>query len=337
LLIWNNYIGVAYSPQLDSWRTISDIGAPTDFVQNSVWTGNEMFTWAETGGQRYNPSLDEWTDMSPINSPEVGINSTLVWTGEEMIVWGGNTVEGSTDKGGRYNPQLDSWIATACSQSPSPRIKHTAVWTGAEMIIWGGVSPHDSTNIMDTGSCYTPSLDTWIDTATPPVALEPRIDHSAIWNGTDMIIWGGRTYPPAQDFDTGARYNPGTNSWLLTTTTNCPLARSQHTAVWNGTYMIIWGGTNDTSGELNDGKLYNCSDYKWYNMIATSLAPRKGHSAVWTGKQMIIWVVKRKADRPTLMMVPVTLKVVLWNSGRISPLRGSILGHIIPRSGLTPK
>ena len=75
-----------------------------------------------TGG-RYNPSTDTWTTTSTINAPSPRGAHTAVWTGSEMIVWGGNTNSGlSFNTGGRYNPGTNSWTATSTINAPSPRI-----------------------------------------------------------------------------------------------------------------------------------------------------------------------------------------------------------------------
>src|SRR6266480_7464235 len=61
-----------------------------------------------------------------------------------------------------------------------------------------------------------------------------------------MIVWGGRdgfVY-----YGTGGRYNPNTDSWTATSTTNAPTARSTHTAVWTDSEMIVWGGAVDNTG-----------------------------------------------------------------------------------------
>ena len=42
--------------------------------------------------------------------------------------------------------------------------------------------------------------------------------------------------------NTGGRYNPSTNSWTPTSTTDAPSGRYSHTAVWTGSEMIVWGG-----------------------------------------------------------------------------------------------
>src|SRR5437773_2230054 len=82
--------------------------------------------------------------------------------------------------------------------------------------------------------------DTWTAT-TLTNAPTPRVDHTAVWTGTEMIVWGGGDNN-SQSFNTGGRYNPSTDSWTSTSTTNVPAARGSHTAVWTGSEMIIWGG-----------------------------------------------------------------------------------------------
>jgi len=40
----------------------------------------------------------------------------------------------------------------------------------------------------------------------------------------------------------GRAYDPMTNTWRTLSTTSAPAARADHTAVWTGSSMIIWGG-----------------------------------------------------------------------------------------------
>ena len=73
--------------------------------------------------------------MNTANAPTGRYRHTAVWTGNEMIIWGGyNGVHLNT--GSRYNPSTDSWTATAIV-ALSARAGHTAVWTGSEMIVLG--------------------------------------------------------------------------------------------------------------------------------------------------------------------------------------------------------
>src|SRR5213594_297433 len=85
-----------------------------------------------------------WTATSTTNAPAARDSHTAVWTGSEMIVWGGYNGSSFLNTGGRYNPGTDSWIATSTTNAPAGRQEFAAVWTGSEMIVWGGF---DGTNL----------------------------------------------------------------------------------------------------------------------------------------------------------------------------------------------
>ncbi|HZD96150.1 MAG TPA: hypothetical protein VE133_17955, partial [Candidatus Sulfotelmatobacter sp.] len=72
--------------------------------------------------------------------------------------------------------------------------------------------------------------DAWAVTAGLPDARE---GHTAVWTGSEMIVWGGQNDSSAF-FNTGGRYNPSTDNWTATSATNAPDARTSHTAVWTG-------------------------------------------------------------------------------------------------------
>src|SRR6266704_2962589 len=178
---------------------------------------------------------DTWTATNLTNAPVARYYHTAVWTGNEMIVWGGiNTALLNT--GGRYNPGTDSWLPTSSTNPPAARYYHTAVWTGSEMIVWGGGG---QTDYLNTGGRYDPSTDTWTATSISgaPVA---RWRHSAVWTDTKMIVWGGNG--SSGSLNTGGRYNPGMDSWTATSTFNAPDGRQYPTSVWTGNEMIVWGG-----------------------------------------------------------------------------------------------
>lgn len=74
-----------------------------------------------------------WSAISTTNSPAIRANDTAVWTGAEMIVWGGVTfsdafvLNTALNTGGRYDPATNSWTATSLTNAPGPRFLHTAV------------------------------------------------------------------------------------------------------------------------------------------------------------------------------------------------------------------
>jgi N-acetylneuraminic acid mutarotase len=81
----------------------------------------------------------------------------------------------------------------------------------------------------------------------------------------------------------------GNGLWNTTTLTGAPSPRVGHTAVWTGTRMIVWGGTNGTLS-LGDGARYDPVAEVWSPMSnAGAPESRSGHVAVMAGSKMIIW------------------------------------------------
>jgi N-acetylneuraminic acid mutarotase len=274
----------------DAWTATSIMNAPAARIFHSaVWTGSELIVWGgflgnvyTNTGARYNPSTDTWTPTSTINAPKGRQLATAVWTGTEMIVWGGSDGSSALNTGGRYNPSTDTWTPTSVVNAPSARSFDTAVWTGSEMIVWGGTEDM-------TGGRYNPVTDTWTPISTTN-APEGRISHTTVWTGSEMIIWGGFSFTGFNNYlNSGARYNPTTDSWTATSVTNAPAARWHHTAVWTGSEMVIWGG-EVSSTYFNTGARYNPGTDSWTATTVTN-APtaRKRHTAVWTGSEMIVW------------------------------------------------
>jgi N-acetylneuraminic acid mutarotase len=279
----------------DTWTATSTVNAPFARSRHTaVWTGSEMIVWGgiycvwpagciffNTGG-RYNPSTNSWTATSTNSAPEGRYRHTAVWTGSEMIVWGGSVDASEFSTGGRYNPSTDSWTATSTTNAPSDRAHHTAVWIGSEMIVWGGLG---NSGFLNNGGRYNPGTDRWtaISSTNAPVR---RADHTAVWTGSEMIVWGGvnRIY-----LKSGAKYNPSADSWTATSTTNAPGARWGHKAVWTGNQMIVWGGSDGTN-YLNTGGRYSPGANSW-TATSTINTPNGGssHAAVWTGNEMIVW------------------------------------------------
>jgi Collagen triple helix repeat (20 copies)/Kelch motif len=236
-------------------------------------------------------SIYYWAATTTTGAPSGRQLHTAVWTGSKMIVWGGYN-GASLNDGGQYDSVANAWTATTATSAPSIRAYHTAVWTGSKMIVWGGF---DGSTWLNDGGQYDPVANTWTATTTTG-APSGRYFHTAVWTGSRMIVWGGTdtsTY-----FNVGGQYDPGTtpgtDSWSATTTTGAPTGRHLHTAVWTGSRMIVWGGSNGAF--LNDGGQYDPGTTpgtdSWSVVTATN-APslRYLHTAVWTGSgsRMIVW------------------------------------------------
>jgi hypothetical protein len=159
------------APETREWRAIA--ATPVGFGQGvgmvalpdgiALWGG--LDSTAATGlGAVYDAERDAWTVMPP--SPiSLRMGHSLVWTGHEVIAWGGQTGQQGDirDDGAAYDPASNRWRTIA----PSPiggRSFAQAVWTGSELIVWGGVSqccPIDSVIHDPAAAAYDPAADTW--------------------------------------------------------------------------------------------------------------------------------------------------------------------------------
>jgi hypothetical protein len=200
------------------------------------------------GGAVYQTAESAWKPMAQAGQPSYRSTFTGVWTGKELIVWGG---EGSdlSGTGGAYDLEHDAWRPLATVGAPSPRHVQAAIWTGTEMIVWGGeayVGVENSGKPIvgntNTGALYDPVHDTWRPTSLDG-APEPRKEHFAVWTGARMLVMGGEVLVGPEDALVGGLYDPVTDRWQSTTTKGAPpFFFLTHFAAWdhaNGRLLIV--------------------------------------------------------------------------------------------------
>jgi hypothetical protein len=295
MLVWGGYAGGnffledggAYDPATDRWTPIDPQGAPHLSKSHAVWTGDRLLV---RGGlptsnglvYSYDPEADRWSSTRPAGAPATMIADSTVWTGSELIVWGGISIDGDeTDAGWAYDPASGQVRTLTVTGALSPRSGHLAFWTGREMLVYGGRT--EDTSWARDGARYLPEDDRWlpiaqggpgapdagvwagdrafvwghdgtlwsyqlaVDRWTPhdlPPALTTRIGVSLVWTGDKLIVWGGRMYQQDDD-GVGAVYDPVQDSWQLMPTERAPEGRADHAAVWTGDELIVWGGDAD--------------------------------------------------------------------------------------------
>jgi N-acetylneuraminic acid mutarotase len=262
----------------------------------AAWTGDEFVVWggyklvpADKDGQMvdgaaYDPQTKRWRLLST-GPLEYSWGRTGVWTGEELIVWGGESgqpgkgMHRRPDNGAAYDPASDSW--TELPRSPVWSLTgHSAVWSGKEMVIWGGLG------MSNQGAVYEPGSGTWRTISKAPI--QGRHSHSAVWTGEEMIVWGGSVAGPVS---TGAAYDPESDSWRELPPP--PISgRESHTAVWTGEEMIIWGGWNSDvakSVAMSDGAAYNPSSNTWRKLPRASIRSAISETTgIWTGREVMV-------------------------------------------------
>jgi N-acetylneuraminic acid mutarotase len=306
VIVWGGYYainyflndGYKYDPLGDTWIPISTVGAPIGRLRHTaIWTGQKMIVWGgessggggttDTGGI-YDPASDTWTAVSTVGAPSAREEHSAVWTGQEMIVWGGcSTVfcSGVLGDGARYNPSTNSWTAMAAAPAwLGGRTFHQAVWTGSRLLIWGG-----STN--PQGGAYDPVTNTW-SALSILNAPTPTNQGAGVWTGQEFVVWGGCSVYTTGNCPSvvgnGGRYNPNSNTWTPVSAVGAPSARYDHTGVWTGARLLIWGGCGSIC--YNDGSAYDPATDTWSTLSATNAPAQRGnHRAAWTGQDMVVW------------------------------------------------
>jgi hypothetical protein len=225
---------LAFDPAVGSWRIRPPSLAPMADA-DPVWTGEEAIfleTYGEAGpihGQAYDPSSADWRRIAraPIDR---AYGVVLVWTGSELIVWGGGGRDDDrTKQGAAYDPISDSWRRIA--DAPIGLNLASGAWTGREMIVFGSLLSRANRAPTPTavGAAYDPATDTWRE--LPPSALSPQAT-SAVLLGDQLVAW---------DYEVHSQvYDPGEDRWSAPL--QMPLAFSEcypDSEVVGG-YLLAW-------------------------------------------------------------------------------------------------
>jgi hypothetical protein len=216
-----------------------------------------------------------------------------VWTGKQMIVWGGYSNTAQYADGAAYDPATRTWAKIAASPLAGRELPVT-VWTGKEMLIFGGTG---NSGAPSDGAAYDPATNTWRRLAPIPDSLGGNLTASgsyAVWTGKVMLVWGffghgGGVHGGGSL--AAATYDPAANSW--TTGTAAPAqAPLFGDAFWTGKEMIVWGtsaGSGDSAGQL-EGFGYDPATGKWSTLPSSPLGRpgRDSMLAVWTGRLLVV-------------------------------------------------
>lgn len=294
----------------DTWQALGLEGAPSPrSYATTVWTGTEFIVWGGMGpvatwpqqtalyhdGYRYNPATGTWRLMSTVGAPSPRLNATGIWTGSELIIWGGNDFSSPLPLspamgGGRYDPVTDTWHALPPS-GLSPRGASTVIWTGKELLVWGGTMDAPSATpgemrwfSQSDGARYDPVTNTWRRMSTVGA---PDGKYRAIWTGKELLVWSASPEAYQQSQHTpghpGARYNPAADTWRPMSAVGAPPA-SAMAAVWTGTQLLVWGAANGQDAR------YDPVTDTWTPMsMVNAPTPRISAMVTWTGRQMLVW------------------------------------------------
>lgn len=239
-----------------------------------------------------------WLNGSTQGEPSAVYDSAYSWTGDSLLVWGGNLGLGNySSQGAAYSPSGDQWTSFSEIGRPSARCRSVGVWTGSDFIIWGGYS---AVGYLGNGAAYHLATGQW-RTLSALGAPSPRDRAVAGWTGSRMIVWGGRNSSGIQP--DGFLYDPVLDSWQPLTTSNSPPARYDAGIASAQDRLFVWGGF--VSGERGPGTgaqlLFDSSGLPTMWIPITTLgAPgsRVHHSTIWTGSKLLVWGGKTQSGTP---------------------------------------
>jgi hypothetical protein len=212
-------------------------------------------------GEDCPPPEGEWRPMSLVGGPGARELPAVVWTGAEMIVWGGMRGGERRADGARYRPSMDEWSAMA--DAPAALTGTAAVWTGAEMIVWDPTA---------AGAAYDPVADAWRSIASEGQPRDLALP-LAVWTGAEMIVldqFGGR----------GGRYAPAGDRWTPVAGEGLPAEIIFFGAAWTAAEVIAWGAVEDFAPAAYR---YDPADDRWSPMEANRAMAGAG---VWTGREL---------------------------------------------------
>lgn len=209
-----------------------------------------------------------FTDL-PGSPLAVRADAALVWTGNELVVWGGNFEAAnmglpggnrSYADGAAYDPSTRRWRMMSQGPLPVSDAQATAVMVDAGVIITRGTAtalwdPREDTwrelaraprpvhDLASTGHgvlsySANASLDVatggWTDLPEPPLQLERPV---AVWAGAELVVIGG----PGTPFTTAAviAYAPATGAWRTGSPAPEDLPAAALAADWDGERVIV--------------------------------------------------------------------------------------------------
>jgi hypothetical protein len=266
-------VAEAYTPATARWRKLSPRPGPTGAFEgrySAVWTGKEVLVWGAFDYQAFDPATNRWRLLP--KRPGIGAAGGLVlWTGRELIGWGGGCCGDAFSDGVAYDPARNRWRKLpagplAGSQSP------VGVWTGRELVIFvGNLNPdgHPWPARLARAAAYDPARNSWRRLAPLPGGQAT----TAVWDGRAVLVLtaGGAVF----------RFDLVTNRWRRLA--RLGLGGPGATAAWTGRQLLVW------SGRTARGVAYDPAANRIATLPRSPLRPRQDEVSAWTGRALVVW------------------------------------------------
>lgn len=304
-----------------AWKALPASPLPKLREVTGVWTGREFLVTGndDTGTGHtagYDPGAQRWRSLAAPPGPRGGTQGypRSVWTGTEMVVWGGDHHE-------IYDLTTDRWREIPDESEHAPQGDAFAlVWTGTRVIGFGGGCCEGAS---DTGGVLDPATGTW--EPLPKGPLTPRTT-DAVWTGTEMVIVGGNGVAPGTGPSTGtaatspptadpglvrlrdaAAYDPATRRW-----------RSLPPLPFAGAVQVFWDGERVVAVGDAGAATWSPRTNTWTALPPTARRRVDGY-AVLAGHQLVV-LGGRTPDSDAQTPIPVQGEVLPLSHATWTPL-----------------
>jgi len=233
------------------------------FGHSGVVIEDEVYFYGGANGNgvlndlyKYSVANNVWTRVRPENgSPSFAFHSGVMH-GKDMVLFGSERAVYS------YHSLNNTWrrVEIDLDSYGIPSVGHSAVVVGDSMFIFGGRNTED----------FVPHLFKWdfssntlVDISNGLRSSFARGFHSAVWDGTKMIVYGGVSYDwvPLNEM---WFYFPNNNTWKrVQPVGTLPEPRAFHTAVLTGGHMLILGGIKDRVNTTGNMLKYDIKNNSW--------------------------------------------------------------------------
>jgi hypothetical protein len=249
-------------------RETSTAGAPSGrYLHSAVWTGGLDGHLGRRGlpaghfRQRGSIRSDRERVVSYLNDRRTvePRGAPAVWTGREMLVWGGRRQHGLSEHRRPVRSSTDTWSSMSTVARTLGRYYASAVWTGSIDGGSGGVLGASNAHHNSGGVTIHPKISGHRHRSSMLLrpdgftALCGRV--TRWWSGEEMY-----NCPPVRPIPAVATTLP-TDEWTPTSMNGAPPPRADHSAVWTGREMVVWGGSG--GAYLDSGGRYDPSQDAW--------------------------------------------------------------------------
>jgi hypothetical protein len=260
---------------------VSLVGGALPSTTNSIQATTQAMASAASCSSQ---PTGEWLPVSTLSSPVARSQPGLVWTGHEVLMWGGCCGSRVTPAdGGRYDPVQDAWTPMSDLGAPAGTSGYVMAWTGTELLVWtrqerGFQEPQPP----GEGGRYDPGRDRWKPMSTEGAPV-PYAGMLGFWTGEELLVWAVDTGAPERWSD-GARYDPRTDRWRPMSPAPIPAFWFADTATWTGSELLVWGRRPGSRHDLR----WEAATDTW-GEITREGAPSGYAQAVWTGERALVW------------------------------------------------